>query len=130
MTGREYSTIATTGAITVHWIITKDLGFTEGRRSRVGFGYLPFGNQGPDRKLGHAEQVKWLEDYMSTHCSMFPYHFRLKNDDGDVDFEGQCGDIEQADGDAAFAPLDWAEGDTGSTTMEFRKKGSMKWSVL
>lgn len=115
----------------MHWVITQDLSFTEGHRSRVGYGYLPFGNQGPGRDLGHREQMGWVKEYMGTHQAMFPFHFRLKDDDGNVDFVGECGDLDQADADQAFAPLDWAMSDTGSTTMEYRKKGTNEpWKVL
>lgn len=59
-----------------------------------------------------------------------PYEFRLYDDDGELYFSGHCGDLDQADQDHAFAPLDWAANDAGCTRMDYRKKGSKQWQTL
>jgi hypothetical protein len=58
-----------------------------------------------------------------------PYEFRLLDDDGEVYFEGKCGDLNEADGDQAFEPLDWAETRYGCTKMQYRKVGNEKWET-
>ena len=60
----------------------------------------------------------------------FPFEFRLLDDDDIVYFVGRCGDLDEADGDEAFAPLDWAQDKFGTTSMEYRTVGSNAWMIL
>ena len=62
-------------------------------------------------------------------AAKLPYEFRLLDDDGEVYFTGKCGDIEEADADSAFAPLDWAES-FGCTSMEYRRLNHTDWEPL
>lgn len=63
-------------------------------------------------------------------AKQLPYEFRLLDDDGEVYFSGKCGDLEQADGDQAFEPLDWSESRYGCTEMQYRKVGEEEWRTL
>jgi len=54
-------------------------------------------------------------------------HFRLKDDDGNIYYEGVCNGWDFP-GDEVFAPLDWAMVEAGATTMEYFENG--KWNVL
>jgi hypothetical protein len=54
-----------------------------------------------------------------------PHAFRLLDDDGEVYYLGRSDD---ASSQAAFAPLDWAEGYSGCTTIEYRERN--RWVVL
>lgn len=58
---------------------------------------------------------------------------RLLSDDGDLDFTGEMTLHRLEEGyeggpEDPFAPLDWAERDSGSTTLEYFQGG--KWNVL
>jgi hypothetical protein len=67
---------------------------------------------------------------LENYTVLWPYEFQLLDDDGQVYFEGKCGDVNDADQDAAFAPLDWASGYAGCTEMRVRKVGGSKWEAL
>ena len=67
---------------------------------------------------------------LTNMAKAMPYEFRLLDDDGEVYFAGKCGDLEQADADQAFEPLDWAEPRYGCTEMQYRKRGEAKWRTL
>lgn len=59
-----------------------------------------------------------------------PFEFQLFDDDDELYFSGKCGDLDTADCDAAFAPLDWAMDDSGCTCMKYRKQDALTWNVL
>lgn len=63
-------------------------------------------------------------------AAKLPYEFRLMDDDGEVYFTGKCGDIEDADADSAFEPLDWAMPRYGCTSMEYRRLNHTDWEPL
>lgn len=54
--------------------------------------------------------------------------FRLLDDDGLICCEGVCIGLDDADGDAAFAPLDALEGYFGCTSMQY--KDGNQWVEL
>lgn len=58
------------------------------------------------------------------------FQFQLLNDDGEIDLDGECGDIQNAYELDAFAPLDWASDLIGCTELRFRLKGSKQWQTL
>ncbi len=49
-------------------------------------------------------------------ANLYPHPFRLLDGDGQVYFYGRS---QSCDDDAAFAPLDWAKGDSGCTSVEY-----------
>jgi hypothetical protein len=63
--------------------------------------------------------------YKGSDPAALPYEFRLLDGDGYLYYEGRSDD---RDSEAAFAPLDWAEGYAGAVTIEYRRNG--KWEVL
>lgn len=98
------------------WIITKDLIPMEGVRSRIGWG-----NYASDKTTETA--VSLAQSPMTALA--LPYEFRLKDDDGEIYYEGRSDDNSSQD---AFAPLDWAEADAGCTSIEYRNRN--KWEML
>ncbi len=88
------------------WTITKDLISDPDERPRVGFGNA------------------LLEPTVASH------EFRLLDGDGEVYYQGVCEGLDDADGDQAFAPLDWAMNNDGCTTMEVRRRGEEEWCDL
>ena len=112
------------------WIITK--ADTEGAEPfRIGHGYLPFSNHGPGKDiLTVGGKIAWVGDYLKTHGSMFTHEWRTFDDDGGKVYQGLCGNIDEADQDNAFAPLDYSMADCGATYMECRKLGETIWSIL
>lgn len=74
----------------------------------------------PDQKLAVLEKIK----------GGMNFEFRLFDDDGELYYEGLCKDLDQMDGEQAFAPLDWAANDAGCTTMKHRKVGAKRWEIL
>lgn len=107
------------------WIILVDHHAEEGR-SNVGRGHSP---QIFREALAHAPEER-KQAMVTGYAEMLPYEFRLLDDDGNVDYEGACEDLNNFGGDEPFAPLDWAEADTGSTTMEYRVRGQTEWRQL
>jgi|LakMenEpi03Aug12_release.lakeMendotaPanAssembly.Ray.scaffolds.fasta_scaffold2979598_1 hypothetical protein len=91
------------------WIITKDCGF--------------------DPELGLPSRVGWR----SCDCPDKPdtkgwRRFKLKNDDGETDYEGLADDWQSED---AFAPLDdLGTPDAGSTEIHFYDPTTKKWEQL
>jgi len=55
------------------------------------------------------------------------YPFRLKDDDGEIYYEGLCNGWDFP-GWEVFAPLDWGEEEAGTTVMEYFENGM--WQVL
>jgi hypothetical protein len=107
------------------WIITKDM------HAEVGCNNVGIGNT--NRAFQYALRATPREartDMAVAFATDMTHEFRLKDDDGGVDCEGRCLDLDQQDGDHAFEPLDWAEHMYGSTTMETRLVGAKKWEVL
>lgn len=49
------------------------------------------------------------------------FEFQLEDDDGNVLLHGRCKDLDQQDGDAAFAPMDFFAERIGTTAMLYRK---------
>ena len=58
------------------------------------------------------------------------HDFRLKDADDEVYYVGKCDGLDDADGDHAFAPLDWCMDSMGCVTMEYRATGTTKWHEL
>lgn len=56
----------------------------------------------------------------------YPHPFRLLDGDGNVYYYGRS---QTSDDEAAFAPLDWAKGDSGCTTVEYLD-GYGDWTPL
>lgn len=84
----------------------------------------------------HPEDAKWFitadmpPGFTKATVDALPYEFRLLDDDGELYFSGKCGDLDNADQDHAFAPLDWAMNDSGCTRMDYRKVGEKEWKTL
>jgi hypothetical protein len=55
-----------------------------------------------------------------------PYKFRLKDDDNEIYAYGYS---KTDDDEAAFEPLDWAEGNYGCTMIEYKNKNG-EWEML
>jgi hypothetical protein len=98
------------------WIITKDLLHTDGKHSRVGYGSF-----GVDKNL-HTRVSLALSPMTAL---ALPHQFRLKDDDGEIYYEGRSDDNTSQD---AFRPLDWAEADAGCTIIEYRNHD--QWEML
>lgn len=76
-------------------------------------------------------EVRSIGNATETDAPILVSEFRLLDDDGNILFEGECEDLNKQDGDDAFAPLDWAEADSGCTAMQFRATGSnSEWEDL
>lgn len=57
--------------------------------------------------------------------------FRLRDGDGDLDYEGLMVLAPEDDGsEIMFAPLDWAASDTGSTSIEYLNEETGAWEEL
>lgn len=52
--------------------------------------------------------------------------FRLYDDDGELCCTGICVGLDEADGDAAFAPLDELQGYFGCTSMQYKEGNQWK----
>ena len=63
-------------------------------------------------------------------AAALPFEFRLLDDDGEVYFSGKCGNLDEADADQAFEPLDWAERNFGCTEMQYRLNNEQEWRTL
>lgn len=110
------------------WIITKDTS-TEARQ--VGGGRYPTVG-GPEQVKSKPldQRVTEIEQYLAMQPKRFCFEFRLLDDDGEVYYEGRCGNLDKASGDSAFEPLDWAEGHAGCTEMQYRRVGEQEWKTL
>lgn len=98
-------------------------------QTRIGVGKLPKETRKLIAETPDGERQKLIERIAMN--SEFMFEFQLKCDDGHLMYSGVCGDLDEACGDAAFAPLGYAEADVGATTMEYRRKGSKdEWKVL
>lgn len=110
------------------WIITRDLINTSvGDRIKVG-------TFGGSHELAVAlkaaktdvERLRLRDNFGGE----MNFRFRLLDDDGNLNYEGLCLNLDQQDGDSAFEPLDWAMNDVGSTTMMYRKFFDCNWKQL
>lgn len=111
----------------MHWIITKDLINTaSGDKSRLNYKCAPRGWIKEFKEAHDDVKTKMVQRFKEE----MNYEFRLFDDDGVLYYEGLCKDLENADQDEAFAPLDWAMADVGATTMKYRKKGAAIWETL
>lgn len=116
------------------WIITEDTGADpQSDKSRIGFGNMRL--WAAVRSMHAESRQKIVADFVQANWNVLQCEFRLLDDDGNVDYAGRCGDVAEFDEGRAFAPLDWAACDTGSTRMQFRKigpdgKGHGKWEDL
>jgi hypothetical protein len=112
------------------WVIERDLLTPEGTGSRVGYGQRTA--EAGDTNASF-EAVVGRTVYMATGlqaCDVVnPISFRLKDDDGEVYFEGKI-TKEWIDGEEelAFAPLRFGETDAGCTTLEYNEGNG--WKVL
>lgn len=97
------------------WMITKDL---------IDDGESKFVGRVPKivRDTTEEGKLQWAKE--------LPCEFRLYDDDGELYYEGKCGDLSQYDEEHAFAPLDWAMSYSGCTTMQYREPGSKEWKLL
>lgn len=89
------------------------------------------GTRNPTRKQQYAgatpeRKAELLEQYKEE-CD---FEFRLYSDDRELYYEGICKNLDNQDGDNAFAPLDWAMRNDGCTYMQYRKKGHAIWRTL
>ena len=58
-------------------------------------------------------------------------HFRLKDDDGELYYEGRIILANDHEGDDEFAPLDeWGKPNAGCTTIEYQNPKTGAWEVL
>ncbi|MDR9847060.1 hypothetical protein [Herbaspirillum huttiense] len=110
----------------MHWIITKDL-MPIGDISHVGKGNLPSDLK---EKLKFADGVLTRHALIGDFRKTLNFEFRLFDDDGELYYEGKCGDLDKADQERAFEPLDWAMNDSGCTRMDYRKVGEREWKTL
>jgi hypothetical protein len=111
----------------MHWIITADhINTSPGDTTRLHYRgttkawNLSYRGANPEAKAFMLDAFK----------ESMNYEFRLYDDDGELYYEGLCKDLDQANEDAAFRPLDWAMNDVGATTMKYRKKGETEWKTL
>jgi hypothetical protein len=101
----------------MNWILTKDiLAETGGGKSRVGFGTYASDKDAATRGL-------MLQSSLLKH--ELPHEFRLKDDDGEIYYEGRSDDNTSED---AFEPLDWANAGSGCTSIEYLNDG--EWEIL
>lgn len=111
------------------WIITA--AGEGGEPMRIGHGYLPLSNRGPGGAVKNSEyKLFWVRGYLSSHGTYFPYEWQTLDDDGYLVYSGRCGDLNEANQENAFAPLDFSEADCGATTMQYRKLGESEWTTL
>lgn len=58
-------------------------------------------------------------------------HFRLRDGDGNLDYEGRIIVSPEDDGgELLFKPLDWAKNDNGSTSIEYLNDQTHEWEEL
>jgi hypothetical protein len=115
----------------MQWIITK-IGpeICDGHlvNTRIGVGRLP---EETKRKIREAEaEHRALLVESIAQDAEFLFEFMTKCDDGHECYSGVCGDLDEADGDQAFEPLDYATADVGATEMWYRRKGETEWKQL
>ncbi|RQZ70142.1 hypothetical protein [Burkholderia sp. Bp9004] len=106
------------------WIITQDC-IDAGQ---VGAGRY---NGGSTLVIRDAKLRQEATDhFVNEHASQFEHEFQLLDDDRRVYLLGRCAGLDDADGDAAFEPLDWATPRYGCTAMRYRKVGAVEWEDL
>ncbi|CAG9228592.1 hypothetical protein [Burkholderia vietnamiensis] len=105
------------------WIITKDH-FGDGQ---VGTGRYT------GEKLVAIRDPKLRQEaadrFVAEHPE-FNYEFQLLDDDRNLCYTGRCVELDNADQDAAFEPLDWSVPHAGCTIMQYRKNGDSEWEDL
>lgn len=108
------------------WIITLD---------HLDDHYHGFGDHGDLvrrwKALGSEARRVAVNEFIERNAAELPHEFQLLDDDGEVYYTGRCGNLNDADGDSAFAPLDWATPRFGCTEMRFRLAGTADaWETL
>lgn len=117
----------------MRWVITKDVINADDEKGRH---WVGFGSSKPNNEARRHQPLSHINSFLDKvlnkveGLAAFPFEFRLLDDDGEVYYEGRCGDLDQADESAAFAPLDWARNNDGCTTLEYRRVGESGWEVL
>lgn len=109
------------------WIVTE--AGEGGQKLRIGVGDLHEKNLG-QRGVSVASRRDWVKKYLNVFGSHYPYQWQTKDDGGYLVYQGRCGDLDEADQENAFAPLDFSTADCGATYMEYRKLGETQWKIL
>lgn len=114
----------------MEWIIAKDH-INKGAQevSRVGVGSWKKATR-ESWSPGSTKRSDFTLEQRAAFAQSLPYEFQLYDDDGELYYEGKCGDITDAPEHLAFAPLDYGMADAGCTTLKYRKAGVGKWEVL
>ncbi len=115
----------------MRWIITKDLLEKDSVDSAVGVGsYHAEGDapgkrswHGRNRHLAPSARDAMAQAVVKNSPEKFRHEFQLLDDDRIVYYQGFCGNVDNAEEAAAFAPQDWAADDSGCTISQFRKVG-------
>lgn len=83
----------------------------------------------PSNKSAHLHTIK-SRAFDPTKFKASPTtEIRLLDDDGDIVFTGEMSIADLNDVEAvAFAPLDWAQADSGCTTLQYKENGT--WETL
>lgn len=74
-----------------------------------------------------SKQGKLALEQAATYAEPLTTKFRLLDDDGEIYFEGLCGDL-NTDADNAFDPLDSLGEAYGCTTLQYLENG--EWETL
>lgn len=113
------------------WIITKigpEVWDETLVNTRIGVGRLTEETKRQIREAAPEARAALVEQIAQG--AEFLFEFQTRCDDGHECYSGVCGDLDQADGDAAFEPLDYATADVGATEMWYRRKGETDWKQL
>lgn len=79
-------------------------------------------------RAGYAKgKGKLAPEQAAAYAEPLTTKFRLLDDDGEIYFEGLCGDL-NTDADNAFDPLDCLGVDYGCTTLQYLENG--EWETL
>lgn len=111
----------------MHWIITKDL-INTSPDDTPKVGRFCGAKQYAEALRAAPKDAK--EAIRQAFRDTMNFEFRLYDDDNELYYEGLCKDLDDADEEQAFAPLDWAMADVGATRMDYRKKGDTEWQTL
>lgn len=117
------------------WIITED--HVNGKEELPTAGpnwetrMVPVTTVGKGLEVGRNTTDKLDTDArVAEYADGLPFEFRLLDDDMNVYFVGRCGDLDQADGDEAFEPLDCVGKRYGAVQMEYRRFKDQEWEML
>lgn len=107
----------------VLWVVTKDLisNEKEGDTSNIGKGQTF-----EDYERRTFFRI-WIHEDLATDAIQDAVRFRLKDDDGEIYYEGlmRADTIYCEDEDIGCGPLNWAKNDSGCTEMEINQ--SDRW---